>query len=218
MKEKNYNPTGKQLFVVYQCPKCGRNDASYIPPVMKQSIPFFIPCGCGGYVMYHGAWITDPVNANDVLTSFMVGENTFIKDLKPDGKFKNVTDQLDPDGTMDMSKMLNVDIDMAGDKIDPLIVKSKKKGKITSAKQVCPVCGNEFIIKDIDLYLERLNEAWDIVIEHNPGIKEKYKHEIYKRNNPEYIRKHVDENGFFTAFCQPCMNKISWSSYLGLGL
>jgi len=99
-KEKNFNKTGKSLFVLYECPDCGRTDCSCVPPKMEFNIPFFVTCDCGGYVIYQQAWITEPYHPTEVLTAWIVGDNTILKELRIGGKFKEVTDQLDPDGTM----------------------------------------------------------------------------------------------------------------------
>lgn len=219
-KNQNHNPTGKEVFVIYQCQNCGRNDCSCVPPNTTVQIPFWIPCDkkCGGFLMYQRAWIVEPYKASEVLTAFVAGDKKIIKELRPGGKFKEVTDQLDPDGTMDFSRMLNIEID-ADPFIDEKRLKSKpkKNRKPISAKQVCPVCGNEFIIKDIELFLERLEEAWNILRKAIPN-PEKLDNEIYKHNNIDVIKKCLKEKGYFTAFCQPCMSKISWSAQLGLGL
>ena len=103
---RNFNPTGKEVFVVYQCPTCGRNDCSIVPPKMKTKLPFFVQCGCGGYVMYHRAWIAEPYKASDLFIGFVSGDSKIV-DALASGKLKEVTDKLDPDGTMmDMSVMM----------------------------------------------------------------------------------------------------------------
>lgn len=221
-KEKNYNPTGKEVFVLYECPNCGRNDCSCIPPKMTTRIPFWIQCDkkCGSFLMYQKAWIVEPHKAVDVLTAWVSGDTKIINELKPGGKFKEVTDKIDPDGIMDFSRMLHIDVD-ADPYIDEkrLMKKPKKNYKPISAKQICPICDNEFIIKDIELFLERTEEAWNIVKKALPEAhKKQMEHEIYKRNNVELIKKHLKEKGYFTAWCQPCMSKLSWSKQLELGL
>ena len=166
--------------------------------------------------MYQRAWITEPYGTADVLTAWVSGDEKIINMLKPGGKFKEVTDKLNPDGTMDMSRMLHIEID-ADPYIDEKRLKRKKSHKPVSAKQICPVCGNEFIIKDIELFIERMDEAWNIVkkVVSDP---EKMGSQIYKHNNVDAIKKHLKEKGYFTAFCQPCMSKMSWSKQLELGL
>jgi len=222
VKEINYNPTGKELFVLYECPSCHRNDCSCIPPKMNVKVPFFIPCDpkCGGYVMYQRAWIVEPYKAVDILTAWISGDKKIINELKPGGKFKEITDKLEPEGTMDSSRILNIEVDM-----EPLIDKKrlqkkpKKNYKPTSAKQICPVCDNEFIIKDIDLFLERMEEAWNVIKKALPNAyKRQMEDEIYKHNHPDNIKKHLKEKGYFIGFCQPCMSKMAWSKQLELGL
>lgn len=168
--------------------------------------------------MYQRAWNVEPYKAADILSAWVTGDKKLIKELRPGGKFKEVTDQLNPDGTMDFSRMLNIEID-ADPYIDEkrLMKKPKKNYKPISAKQICPICGNEFIIKDIELFLERTEEAWNIVkkVVSDP---EKLEKEIYKRNNIDTIKKHLKEKGYITAWCQPCMSKMSWSKQLELGL
>ena len=101
MNDINYNPFEKDVFVLYQCPNCGRNDCSCVPPVMKTKIPFFINCDCGGWVIYQQAWLIEPpMKAVDVLLAWVSGDDKIINELKPSGKFKEVTDKLDPDGMM----------------------------------------------------------------------------------------------------------------------
>lgn len=164
-KELNYNPTGKDVFVLYECPKCGRNDCSCIPPKMTVKIPFWIPCDkeCGGFLMYQRAWIVEPYKAVEILQAWVTGDKKIINELRPGGKFKEVTDQIKPDGTMDFSRMLNIEIDA-----DPFIdekrlkKKPKKNHKPISGIKLCPLCENEFVIKDIELYMERLEEAWNV--------------------------------------------------------
>ena len=170
--------------------------------------------------MYQRAWIVEPYKAVDILTAWVSGDEKIIKELKPGGKFKEVTDKLNPEGTMDHSQMLNIEVD-ADPYIDEkrLKKKPKKNYKPISAKQICPVCGNEFIIKDIDLYLERMEEAWNVVKKALPdSYKRQMEDEIYKRNHPDNIKKHLKEKGYFTGFCQPCMSKMAWSKQLELVL
>lgn len=219
-KGRNYKPTGKEVFVLYECPNCHRNDCCCIPPFMNVKIPYFIKCDCGAYVMYKRAWIVEPYKAADVLSAWVTGNKDIIKELKPGGKFKEVTDKLEPDGTMDTFKMLNIEIDAEPDIDEKRLKKKPKKNyKPKSAKQICPVCENEFIIKDIDLYLERMEEAWNVVKKALPeAYKRQMEDEIYKRNHPDNIRKYIKEKGYFTGFCQPCMGKMSWSKQLELGL
>ena len=95
---KNWNPTKKELLAIYECPNCGRNDASIVPPIMKVRLPFFIQCGCGGWVLYSRAWICEPYKASDVFVGFIANDEKIIHALK--FELKEVTDKLDPDGTM----------------------------------------------------------------------------------------------------------------------
>lgn len=97
-KQKNWNPTGKSLFVVYLCPDCNMADASMIPPVMNIRLPFFVQCDCGSYKMYHHAWVCEPYKGHEILTGFMLGDPKIMHALEHE--LKKVTDQLDPDGTM----------------------------------------------------------------------------------------------------------------------
>lgn len=221
---ENYNPLGKPVFVLYVCPNCGRNDCSCVPSVMKEKIPFFIECdrSCGGFLMYYQAWVTEPMTPQEVMSKYVVGDKDVIDRLKPGGGFLDVTDKLNPDGTMDFSKMLLIDVDMSP-MIDERRMKRRvpdKKRKLVSAKQVCPLCGNEFIIKDIDLFLEKTEEAWNIVKKALPpgDVRMRLDNEVYKRNNPDAIRKVLKEKGFITAWCQPCMSKISWAKQLGMDI
>ncbi len=96
----NWNPTNKQVFVLYECINCGRVDCSYVPPVQETRLPFFITCDCGKYVMYQQAWIVEPYNAIDILIAWVSGDQTILQKLRPGGEFKEVTDQLDPDGVI----------------------------------------------------------------------------------------------------------------------
>lgn len=97
-KGKNYNSTGKELFVLYECPNCGRNDASMVPPFMNVNLPYFIQCGCGGYVMYQRAWITEPYRNNEVWMGWLTGDKKILTALKKE--LKEVTHILSPEGTM----------------------------------------------------------------------------------------------------------------------
>lgn len=220
---KNYNPTGKKLFVLYVCNNCGNADSTLVPPKMKQNIPFFIKCDCGKYKMYYGAYDTKPVLPSEVMTSIMVGEKKYLDMIKKN-QFKNHTADLEPEGTMDRDNMPTIDIDVGPDgEVDPLFLepknKAKKRKNPTSAKQICPVCENEMIIKDIDLFCQINEEAWNIIKKGSPSSEEAMrKHEVYKRNSPEYIKKQLKEKGHFKAFCQPCMCKLGWSLQLKMGL
>jgi len=98
LSAKNWNPTGKSLFVLYLCPDCGRVDASMVPPVMKVRLPFFVQCDCGSFKMYHHAWICDPYKSHEIFTGFMFNDAKIMHALEHE--LKKVTDQLDPDGTM----------------------------------------------------------------------------------------------------------------------
>lgn len=219
---KNYNPTGKDVFVLYQCPTCKRTDNSCIPPIMKTQIPFFIECDCGGYVMYQKAWIVEPYTAGEVLAALVTGNTEITDNLKPDGKFKEVTDKLDPQGTLDMKKTLHVDINI-DDSIDYTKGKKLKKNrKIRSAKMICCLCENEFIIKDIDLYMERINESWNVmenIIKKFPEAqREKIRNTVLEHNNMKNMKKQLKEKGHIRALCLPCCTKMSWSQQLKLGL
>ncbi|MFW6172610.1 MAG: hypothetical protein ACOC5T_02595 [Elusimicrobiota bacterium] len=221
-KNKNYNTVGKPLFLVYTCTNCQQMDCSTIPKKTKHKIPFFIVCDCGGYKMFHSAWIVEPYTTAEVLVATFANDKKILKEFNKDGKFINVSDKLDPEGTIDPAENPTIDIAPGPDgEIDPMILEPKKKRDKppTEAKQVCPICGNEFIIKDIDLYIERMNEAWEIVKKALPEAYAKQaESEIYKRNHPDKIRQHIKEKGYFTAFCQPCMSKLSWSKQLGTGV
>ena len=220
--EKNYNPTGKQLFVIYICNNCGNTDSTLVPPKLKQNIPFFIKCDCGGYTMYYGAYDTAPYKPSQVMASVMLGEKKYLDMIKKH-EFKEYTDKLKPDGTLDHDNLPTIDIDFGPDnKIDAMVLppKNRKKNKNPiSAKQICPICENEFIIKDIELFCKINEEAWNIVKKLGPKTEEVMKkHEVYKKNSPEYIKKQLKEKGYFTGICQPCMSKMAWSQQLKLGL
>jgi len=221
--KKNYNSTGKKLFALYICNKCKNADSSLISPKMDCNIPFFIKCDCGSFKMFYGAYDTDPYTPAEVMTSIMCGEKKYL-DMIFQGKFKDYGHLLEPDGTMDRDTLPTIDIDVGPDgELDPLVLKPKKeyekRKNPTSAKQVCPICGNEFIVKDIELYLEIMNDAWESIKEAYPdGFTQQMNDEIYKRNHPDAIRKCIAEKGHFTGLCQPCMSLLSWSRLLGKGI
>lgn len=97
-EEKNFNPTGKQLFVLYECPNCGRNDCSAVPRKMKVNIPFFVQCGCGGWVLYVRAWFTEPYDGVDIMVGYMTGDKKILEALRHE--LKDATLEISPEGTM----------------------------------------------------------------------------------------------------------------------
>lgn len=222
-KEKNHNPTGKNLFALYVCNNCKNADSSLVPKNMGGNIPFFIKCSCGSFKTFYGAFDTHPFTPAEVMTSIMVGETKFI-DMIFNNEFKNYGDVLAPDGTMDRDTLPTIDIDFGPNgEIDPLLLKPKKEYKKrenpTSAKQVCPICGNEFIIKDVELFLEVTNEAWEMVRKGNPeAFSKQLESEIYRKNSPDNIKKEIEKKGYFTGFCQPCMSRLAWSLQLKMGI
>jgi len=169
--------------------------------------------------MYHKAWVTEPFKPAEVLIAWQMRDKKILKHLEPGGKFKDVTDKLEPDGTVDLKDSPTINVDFGPDgEVDPFVVPPENNNEIQSAKQVCPLCGNEFIIKDINLFFRITDEAWEIIKKAFPKDYEKrISQEVYKRNNPETIKKSIEEKGYFTAFCQPCMSKITWSKQLNLG-
>lgn len=97
--KKNWNPTGKEVFIVYQCPQCGRTDCSLMPAKWCDfRPPFFITCDCDGYVIYQQAWICEPYKGGDVWIGFITGDVKIMRALKYE--LKEVTDIIDADGVM----------------------------------------------------------------------------------------------------------------------
>ena len=102
---KNYNPTGKPLFVLYECPRCGRNDCAIIPPRIKFNIPYWIQCGCGGWVMYAQAWFCEPYKGADIFVGFISRDPEILEALRHE--LKDATLEITPEGTMsDPSAMM----------------------------------------------------------------------------------------------------------------
>ena len=120
---KNHNPINKPLFVVYECPNCGRCDCSIVPPVMRVNVPFFVQCDCGGWVLYRQAWITEPYKSEDIMTGFIFGDKKILNIIKYE--LKEVTDKLDPDGTL-----MDVNVMMQDPKIWAKIEKMQKEEEI----------------------------------------------------------------------------------------
>ena len=105
-EEPNYNRSGKDILVVYQCPKCGRNDLSCVPPKMRVRIHFFVTCDCGSFVTFQRAWvIPPPKKAVDYFIAWVSGDEETLKDLKG---FENGEPYLEIGGTMvDSNAILN---------------------------------------------------------------------------------------------------------------
>lgn len=95
---KNYNPTNKEVFVFYECSTCHRRDSAIIGAKVRVNIPFFIQCGCGGWVMYQRAWITEPYTGAEIMIGLMYKDEKIINALQHE--LKDVTNILAPNGTM----------------------------------------------------------------------------------------------------------------------
>jgi len=82
------------------------------------------------------------------------------------------------------------------------------------ARQICPLCGNEFIIKNVELYIQKINESWDVIkpqFEHLPEDQQK---EIKERNNIINIKEQLEKQGYIKAPCLPCHTKMAWEIQL----
>ncbi len=84
------------------------------------------------------------------------------------------------------------------------------------ATQVCPMCGNEIRIKDIELFMQKMNEAWELIKPIYVDLPLEMQQEIKEKNSIINIKECMDEKGHFRAVCQPCMNIMSWKLQLGL--
>ncbi len=77
--------------------------------------------------------------------------------------------------------------------------------KFENIKQICPMCNNEFIIKDFNLFMEKLRDSWALA-----SSKFKFKElpkeqqEFIKKQNREEIIIKALEKGFVKMVCQPC--------------
>lgn len=89
---------------------------------------------------------------------------------------------------------------------------------MTEAKMICPLCENEFIIKNIELFMEKLEESWQVIkpiFEHLPKDQQD---EIKKKNNIINIKEQLEKQGYIKAMCLPCHTKMSWATQLKLGI
>lgn len=86
------------------------------------------------------------------------------------------------------------------------------------AKQICPICGNELIIKDIDLFIQKLNESWEVtkpIFEHLPEEQQK---EIKEKNNITNIKEQLEKQGYIKMSCLPCHTKMAWEMQKKMGM
>lgn len=77
--------------------------------------------------------------------------------------------------------------------------------KRINIKQVCPSCSNEFIIKDFDLFMDKIRDSWALA-----STRFKFndlpKHQqdfIRTQNNEEKIEESL-KKGYVKIICQPC--------------
>lgn len=81
-------------------------------------------------------------------------------------------------------------------------------------KIVCPVCGNEFVVKDLELLVRRVEEAWNLV-ETLVDVDDKTAEDIRRKNNIVNVKKEMKEKGFVSMLCQPCYAIMSWKTGRG---
>jgi len=122
---KNYNPSGKDIFAMYECPNCKRTDVSQIPKRLKQNLPFFIQCDCGGFVMYQRAWFVEPYTLSEIFMGWLTQDKEIIQALK--NELKDATGALDPDGTMGDANIMLKDPKIRAKIIDRVRDEENKK-------------------------------------------------------------------------------------------
>ncbi len=83
--------------------------------------------------------------------------------------------------------------------------------KYKNIKQICPECNNELIIKDFDLFMERLRDSWAIASMgfNFEDLPEEQKEQIRKQNREEYISEHL-KKGYVRFVCNPCSAILFW--------
>lgn len=86
------------------------------------------------------------------------------------------------------------------------------------AKQICPLCGNEFIIKDVELFMKKVNEAWEVIKRIFEDLPEEQQKEIKERNSIINIKEHLEKQGYIKVPCLPCHTKMSWEIQLNMRL
>lgn len=85
--------------------------------------------------------------------------------------------------------------------------------KRENIRQVCPFCNNEFIIKDFDLFMNKLRDGWALASTrfHFKDLSKDQQDFIRKQHNEEAIEEKLTK-GYIKMICQVCNVIITWES------
>lgn len=78
------------------------------------------------------------------------------------------------------------------------------------AKLICPHCGNESIVKDIGLFINMNEKAWELLELLIKKLPEDMRNEVAKKNNVHNLKKELEEKGHLRVFCSPCISYVQW--------
>ena len=81
---------------------------------------------------------------------------------------------------------------------------------MTEAKMECIHCSGKFIIKDLELFIEKLSEASE-TLKRKINLKDDSEiNKMLKMNNIIDAKKELEEKGILRMACIPCHLKESW--------
>lgn len=83
--------------------------------------------------------------------------------------------------------------------------------QMKNIKQICPVCNNEFIIKDFKLFMEKIRDSWAMASSKFKfeELPEEQKEMIREQNREENILSTISK-GYVKIVCQPCSALLFW--------
>lgn len=79
---------------------------------------------------------------------------------------------------------------------------------------VCIYCGQEFIMKNPQLFVEKMDEAARIISKVMGKDMYEIAPEAYEMNNMPNIRRQLEEKGHIRMMCMACHAISSWSIQL----
>lgn len=81
-------------------------------------------------------------------------------------------------------------------------------------KQICPFCKNEFIIKDFDLFMNKLRDGWALASSkfHFEELPKEQQDFIRNQNNEERIERLLIEKGYINMICEVCNVILTWET------
>ena len=83
---------------------------------------------------------------------------------------------------------------------------------MTKADMVCIFCNGKFVIENIELFIEKLSEASEVLKAKLKLTNESEINKLLAANNIIDIKKELDTKGHIRMACTACHLKTSWEA------